>query len=434
MTIKNIAREGSKATVQVQISNELLEKSKNEAYKKVKNSIQLPGFRKGKAPRKMVESMYGADVFLEDAINEIFPSIYDAMVAEGLKIVGMPAIENVETNEEGVLELTVGAPLYPEVTLGQYKGLEVSKPEVAITDEDIDAEIDRMAMNVARLETVERAAQEGDTVNIDYEGFIDGVAFDGGKAEGHDLKLGSGAFIPGFEEQVVGMSAGEERDINVTFPENYHADMAGKDACFHIKANAVKELIKPELDDEFAKDVSEAETMAELREITSKRLAADKEKAVNEAFESAVIEAAYNNMEADIPEGMVDEEIDYQLRQLEYQLKMSGMTMEQYEQMFGGKAQVRMTMRPTALRQVKTHILLTEVAKAENVEVSLEDLNEEYAKLQEAYNMDLDVLKQRLPVETMEIELRNRKTTELIVSSAVAVAPAAEEAVEAEAE
>ena len=284
MTIKNITKDGSKATVQVALSNEKLEAAKNTAYNKAKKRIQLPGFRKGHAPRKMIEAMYGADVFLEDAINEIFPSVYDGIVNEGLKVVGTPDLTNLEKNDEGLYELTVVVPLYPEVTLGQYKGLEVPKAEVVITDEDVDAEIDRMAMNIARLETVERAAQNGDTVNIDYEGFVDGVAFDGGKAEGFDLKLGSGQFIPGFEDQIVGMNAGEERDINVTFPENYKEDLAGKPAVFHIKLHAVKELIKPELDDEFVKDVSELETMDELRADVKKRLEDEKQKGVDAAF------------------------------------------------------------------------------------------------------------------------------------------------------
>ena len=434
MTIKNITKEGSQATVQVEISKEQLEAAKTAAYNKAKKSIQIPGFRKGHAPRKMIEAMYGADVFLEDAINELFPSVYTGIVDEGLKVVGTPDLTNMDKNDEGLLELTVVVPLYPEVTLGQYKGLEVPKAEAVVTEADVDAEVERMAMNVSRLETVERAAQNGDTVNIDFEGFVDGVAFDGGKSEGYDLKLGEGQFIPGFEDQIVGMSAGEERDINVTFPENYKEDLAGKAAVFHIKANAVKELIKPELDDEFVKDVSEFETMDELRNDIKARTLADKQKSIDAAFESAAIEKAFNNMQADIPECMIDEEIDYQLKQVGYQLQMSGMTMEQYVQMFGGEAQLRNTMRPTALRQVKTHVLLTKVAQEENIEATEEDVKAEYAKIAEAYNMELDAVMQRLPEESLKVDICNRKAGELISSSAVAVAEPeakADEAVEA---
>ena len=427
MKITNTNIEGSKATVEMTLSYETLEQAKSKAYAKAKKQIMLPGFRKGHAPRKMVESMYGADVFLEDAIEEIFPQIFDCLTGSGLKVVGTPSITGMDKQEGGDMALTLEAPLYPEVTLGQYKGLEVPKAQPEVTEKEIDAEIDRMAESVSRLQTAERAAQEGDTANIDFEGFIDGVAFDGGKGEGFDLKLGSGQFIPGFEEQVVGMSAGEERDIDVTFPEDYHADMAGKDAVFHVKLNSVKETIRPELDDEFVKDVSEFDTMAELREDIRARFLKEKGDSIESTFKSAALEAALANVEADIPDCMVDEELDYQMRQTAYQLQMSGMSMDQYAQIFGGEAEMRSAMRPNALRQVKTQVMLAKIAEVEGIEIPDEEIEDEYHRLAAAYSMDIEDVKARMSAEDVKTDLLARKAGALIADNAIAVAPPAAE-------
>ena len=427
MKINNTTIEGSKATVEMTLSYETLEQAKSKAYAKAKKQIMLPGFRKGHAPRKMVESMYGADVFLEDAIEEIFPQIFDCLTGSGLKVVGTPSITGMDKQEGGDMALTLEAPLYPEVTLGQYKGLEVPKAQPEVTEKEIDAEIDRMAESVSRLQTTERAAQEGDTANIDFEGFIDGVAFDGGKGEGFDLKLGSGQFIPGFEEQVVGMSAGEERDIDVTFPEDYHADMAGKDAVFHVKLNSVKETIRPELDDEFVKDVSEFDTMAELREDIRARFLKEKGDSIESTFKSAALEAALANVEADIPDCMVDEELDYQMRQTAYQLQMSGMSMDQYAQIFGGEAEMRSAMRPNALRQVKTQVMLAKIAEVEGIEIPDEEIEDEYHRLAAAYSMDIEDVKARMSAEDVKTDLLARKAGALIADNAIAVAPPAAE-------
>ena len=427
MKITNTNIEGSKATVEMTLSYETLEQAKSKAYAKAKKQIMLPGFRKGHAPRKMVESMYGPDVFLEDAIEEIFPQIFDCLTDSGLKIVGTPGITGMDKQENGDMALTLEAPLYPEVTLGQYKGLEVPKAQPEVTEKEIDDEIDRMAESVSRLQTAERAAQLGDTANIDFEGFIDGIAFDGGKGEGFDLKLGSGQFIPGFEEQVVGMSAGEERDINVTFPEDYHADMAGKDAVFHVKLNSVKETIRPELDDEFVKDVSEFDTMAELREDIRARFLKEKGDSIDSTFKSAALEAALANVEADIPDCMVDEELDYQMRQTAYQLQMSGMSMDQYAQIFGGEAEMRNAMRPNALRQVKTQVMLAKIAEVEGIEIPDEEIEDEYRRLAAAYSMDVDDVKARMGAEDVKTDLLARKAGALIADNAVAVAPPAAE-------
>ena len=266
MNVKSVEKENGKAKVVVEIDKPEFEQALNKAYAKCRKDIMLPGFRKGKAPRKMVESMYGATVFYEDAVNEIFPEIYTtAIVDQQLKAVGSPSVSNMDTPDEGGVVLTIETELYPEVTLGQYKGIEVPKREVKVEESEVDAEVNRMAERNARIETVDRAAQMGDTVVIDFEGFEGGKPFQGGKAEDYSLTLGSGSFIPGFEEALVGAVAGEERDVNVTFPENYAKELAGKPAVFKCKVHEVKESIKPELDDEFAKDVSEFDTLDALK-------------------------------------------------------------------------------------------------------------------------------------------------------------------------
>ena len=428
MKITNTTREGSKASVEMNIARDTLEQAKIKVYAKAKKNIMLPGFRKGHAPRKMVEAMYGEDVFLEDAVEEIFPEVFECLTESGLKVVGTPGVTAMDKQENGDLASKLDVPLYPEVTLGQYKGLEVPKAEAEVKEEEIDAEIDRMAESVSRIETVERPAQLGDTANIDFEGFIDGVAFDGGKGEGFDLKLGSGQFIPGFEEQVVGMSAGEERDIDVTFPEDYHADMAGKPAVFHVKVNGVKETVRPALDDEFVKDVSEFDTMDALRADIRERFLKEKTDSIESTFKSAAIEAAASNVEADIPACMVDEELEYQMRQTAYQLQMSGMSMDQYAQIFGGEAQMRQTMRPNAERQVKTQVMLAKIAEVEGIEIPDEEIEAEYNRMAASYSMDVADVKARMGAEDVKTDLLARKAAALVADNAVAVAPKTEEA------
>ena len=428
MKITNTTREGSKASVEMNIARDTLEQAKIKVYAKAKKNIMLPGFRKGHAPRKMVEAMYGEDVFLEDAVEEIFPEVFECLTESGLKVVGTPGVTAMDKQENGDLAIKLDVPLYPEVTLGQYKGLEVPKAEAEVKEEEIDAEIDRMAESVSRIETVERPAQLGDTANIDFEGFIDGVAFDGGKGEGFDLKLGSGQFIPGFEEQVVGMNAGEERDIDVTFPEDYHADMAGKPAVFHVKVNGVKETVRPALDDEFVKDVSEFDTMDALRADIRERFLKEKTDSIESTFKSAAIEAAASNVEADIPACMVDEELEYQMRQTAYQLQMSGMSMDQYAQIFGGEAQMRQTMRPNAERQVKTQVMLAKIAEVEGIEIPDEEIEAEYNRMAASYSMDVADVKARMGAEDVKTDLLARKAAALVADNAVAVAPKTEEA------
>ena len=429
MNVKSVEKENGKAKVVVEIDKAEFEQALNKAYAKCRKDIMLPGFRKGKAPRKMVESMYGATVFYEDAVNEIFPDIYTkAIVEQELKAVGSPSVSNMDTPDEGGVVLTIETELYPEVTLGQYKGLEVPKREVKVEESEVDAEVGRMAERNARIETVDRAAANGDTVVIDFEGFVDDKPFQGGKAEDYSLTLGSGSFIPGFEDALVGAVAGEERDVNVTFPEDYSAkELAGKPAVFKCKVHEVKESIKPELDDEFAKDVSEFDTLDALKDDIRTRFTKSRTEQNDRAFESAAVQMAAANMTCNIPACMIDEQVDHQIEQFAYQLQSQGMKMEDYVKMLGGDlSSLRASMRPMAEQTVRSDILLSEIAHAENLEVTDEEVEEELKKLAEQYQMELDKVKAAVDTAAVKSDLMGRKAAKLITDSAVAVAPTEE--------
>ena len=429
MNVKSVEKENGKAKVVVEIDKAEFEQALNKAYAKCRKDIMLPGFRKGKAPRKMVESMYGATVFYEDAVNEIFPDIYTkAIVEQELKAVGSPSVSNMDTPDEGGVVLTIETELYPEVTLGQYKGLEVPKHEVKVEESEVDAEVNRMAERNARIETVDRAAANGDTVVIDFEGFVDDQPFQGGKAEDYSLTLGSGSFIPGFEDALVGAVAGEERDVNVTFPEDYSAkELAGKPAVFKCKVHEVKESIKPELDDEFAKDVSEFDTLDALKDDIRTRLTKSRTEQNERAFESAAVQMAAANMTCSIPACMIDEQVDHQIEQFAYQLQSQGMKMEDYVKMVGGDlSSLRASMRPMAEQTVRSDILLSEIAHAENLEVTDEEVEEELKKLAEQYQMELDKVKAAVDTAAVKSDLMGRKAAKIITDSAVAVAPTEE--------
>ena len=424
MNVKSVEKENGNAKISLEIEKAEFEVALNKAYAKCRKSIMIPGFRKGKAPRKMVESMYGPTVFYEDAVNEIFPEIYEKAVTEqALKAVGAPSVVDMDTTEEGNVTLTVSTALYPEVTLGEYKGIEVAKKAVSVAKADVDAELGRMAERNSRIETVEREAKNGDTVVIDFEGFVDGKAFEGGKAEKYSLHLGSGSFIPGFEDQLVGVKAGEEKDVEVTFPEDYNSkELAGKPATFKCKVHEVKETIKPELDDEFAKDVSEFDTLAELKKDIKARLTKTREEEANRAFEDAVLETAAKNMTVEIPACMIDEQVERQLNQFGYQLQMQGMKMEDYAKMMGGNLDsLRQSMRPMAEQTVRSSLLLDAVAEAEKIEALDEEVNEEYQKMAEQYQMELDKVKSAVDEATVREELKSRKAAKFLTDNAVAV-------------
>ena len=434
MNVKSVEKENGKAKVVVEIDKPEFEQALNKAYAKCRKDIMLPGFRKGKAPRKMVESMYGATVFYEDAVNEIFPEIYTtAIVDQQLKAVGSPSVSNMDTPDEGGVVLTIETELYPEVTLGQYKGIEVPKREVKVEESEVDAEVNRMAERNARIETVDRAAQMGDTVVIDFEGFEGGKPFQGGKAEDYSLTLGSGSFIPGFEEALVGAVAGEERDVNVTFPENYAKELAGKPAVFKCKVHVVKESIKPELDDEFAKDVSEFDTLDALKNDIRERFTKSREEQNERAFESSAVQLAAANMTCNVPACMIDEQVDHQIEQFAYQLQSQGMKMEDYTKMIGGDlSSLRQSMRPMAEQTVRSDILLSEIARAENLEVTDEEVEEELKKLAEQYQMELDKVKAAVDTAAVKSDLMGKKAAKIITDNAVAVAPTEEKKDDAE--
>ena len=427
MNVKSVEKETTRATVVVEISKEELEPSLNKAYLKYRKNISIPGFRKGKAPRAIVEAAYGKHVFYEDAIEELFPELYQQYVlTQDMKPVGKPSITDMQIGEDNGVTLTIATDLYPEVTLGQYKGLEVEKAEATVTTDEVEAEIDRMAQNVARITTVDRAAKEGDTAVIDFEGFKDGVAFEGGKGTDYKLRLGSHSFIPGFEEQVVGMAAGEEKDINVTFPENYHEkSLAGAPVVFKVKVHEVKETVLPEKDDEFVKDVSEFDTMDELRADIEKRVLEEKQNGIDRAFENAAIEKAVANTTVEIPDSMVDEELENELERMDYELRAQGASLQAYAQMMGGNMDaIKTSLRPNALNTVKTNVTLNAIVDAENLEVTDDECEEEYKKLAESYQMDVEKVKGLVNIKG---DLQLRKAAKLVAESAVAVAPKAEE-------
>ena len=434
MNVKSIERNGNEATIVVEIDKDLMESGVNKAYLKARKQIMIPGFRKGKAPRKMIEAMYGAHVFYEDGLEEIFPEVYDFAVAkqEGLKAIGRPSLTDMQIGEDGGVTLTLTTEVYPEVTLGQYKGLEVEKAEATVTDEQVQAELDRMAQNVASTETVERAAEMGDTANIDFEGFDNGVPFEGGKGENFDLKLGSGQFVPGFEEQVVGMSAGEEKDIDITFPEDYHKDLAGKPVVFHVKLNKVTVTNVPEQDDEFAKDVSEFDTLEELKADIRAKALEQAQKQIDSAFENAAVEKAAENTTVDMPKALVENELDTQMERFAYQLQMSGYSMEQYAKMMGGDVStMRNAFRPAAEKQAKISVTLEKIVEVEGITVTDEEIEEEFKALAEQYQLEVDKVKEMVPMGELTGSLTTRKAVKLIAESAVAVAPKAEESAEA---
>lgn len=429
MIVKSTEKNGNQATVVVEIDKELMESGVNKAYMKARKSIMIPGFRKGKAPRKMIESMYGAHVFYEDGLEEIFPQIYDfAIASQDFKAIGRPTLKDMQIGDDNIVTLTLTTEVYPEVTLGQYKGLEVEKAEAEVSDAQVQAELDRMAENVASTETVERPAQMGDTVNIDFEGFDNGVPFDGGKGENHDLKLGSGSFVPGFEDQLVGMSAGEEKDIDITFPKDYHKDLAGKAVVFHVKVNKVTVTIVPEQDDEFAKDVSSFETLEELKADIRAKAIEEQEKQIQSAFETAAVEKAAENTTVDMPEALVERELDSQMDRFAYQLQMSGYSMEQYAKMMGGDVNtMRKAFRPTAEKQAKISVTLEKIVEVEGITVSDEEIAAEIDSLAAQYQMEASKVQELVPADELTESLKTRKATKIIVDSAVAVAPKAAE-------
>ena len=428
MNVKSIEKNANVATIVVEIDKDLMESGVQKAYLKQRKNIMIPGFRKGKAPRRMIEAMCGAHVFFDDGLEEIFPQVYDvAIIQQDVKAVGRPSLTDMDIHEDGSVTITLTIEVYPEVTLGQYKGLEVVKNAVSVSDEQVEAELNRMAQNVASTENVERAAEMGDTANIDFEGFLNGEPFDGGKGDNFDLKLGSGQFVPGFEEQIVGMNAGEEKDIDITFPENYHEGLAGKAVVFHVKLNKLTVTVVPALDDELAKDVSEFDTLEELKADIRAKALENAQKQADSAFEQACMDKVLENTSVELPGAMIETELDSQMERFAYQLEMSGYSMEQYAQMMGGDiSTMRKAFRPAAEKQAKTNVILTKIVEVENLTASAEEIDAEYAELAKKHELELEKIKTMIPEAEIKDSLETRKAVKLIVDSAVAVEPKAE--------
>ncbi len=430
MTIKSANRENNKLTVNVEIEKEVFEAGISKAYLKNRKYIAVPGFRKGKAPRKMIENLYGAQVFHTDAVEEIFPDVFkEAVTDQGWKTVGQPSVTDMNVRDDMTLELTIEVELYPEVELGQYQGVEAPKAAYEVTDEEVEAELDRKANEVARIVTVERPAQDGDTVVIDYKGLKDGKPFEGGSAEGYELRLGSHTFIPGFEDQLIGACAGEEKALDITFPEDYHAkELAGAPVVFEVKVHEVKETQVPAKDDELAKDVSEFDTLDELRADLRRQIESRKEEEASRAFESALMEKIAEAAKVEIPAAMTEDEVNAELENFDYQLRSQGMSLEQYSKMLGGDLSgFKNSIRPSAEKQVRLRVVLTAIAEAEGLTPTEEELNAEYEKLAEQYKLDVEKIKNIIPEQDVTTDLKVRKAREFVLEKAVAVAPAAAE-------
>ncbi len=439
MELKNTEKqEHSVVALTIEITKAEFEAAKDKAFKKTGKNITVPGFRKGKAPRKMIEKLYGEGVFFEEAFNIIYPDAMEMAVEKsGIKPVGRADVDLGDPAEEGGLTIIAKVPVEPEVELGEYKGIEVEKETVKVLQDDVKAELNRMAQRNARTETVERKAKKNDTVDIDFEGFVDGVPFEGGKAEHHELTLGSGAFIPGFEDQLIGCKAGDEKDIVVTFPEEYHAkELAGKEATFKCKVHKVEETILPEIDDEFAKDVSDTcETLDDLKKEITERLKAERQEAADNAFEEKVLDAVIDGMKADIPAAMIDAQVDTIVQDFGYRLQMQGMGLEQYLKMTGTEmGAFRAMFQSQAERQVKTRLALQKVVELEGITVSDKELEEEYAKMAEQYKMEVEKVKAIVSKEALEGDLKISNALEFIKKNAKVKKAAKKKAAEETAE
>ncbi len=395
LKVENLEHNMVKLTIEV--SAEEFEKGMQSAYQKNKNRINVPGFRKGKAPRQLIEKMYGSAIFYEDAANEVIPAAYDRETADcGLELVSQPKIDVEQIGKGKPFIFTAEVAVKPEVTLGEYKGLEVPKTEISVTDEEVDAEIQKeREKNASMIDVDDRAVENGDVIKLDFDGSVDGVPFEGGKAENHELTVGSNSFIPGFEEQLVGMNIGEEKDVNVTFPEEYHAkELAGKAAVFKCKVNEIRVKKLPELDDEFAQDVSEFETLEEYRADVKKTITQRKETEAKNKKESAALDKAVENASMDIPAAMIDNQVRQMADEFARGLQSQGLSVEQYMQFTGMTADKLLEqMRPEAEKRIRNTLTLEAIAKAEGIEIGDEDVDAEIQKMAEMYKMEADQVK-----------------------------------------
>ena len=425
MSLQVEKMEKNMAKLTIEVSAEDVEKAMQSAYQKAKGRISIPGFRKGKAPRKMIEQMYGKGVFLEDAVNALIPEHYSKALGEcELEIVSQPKIDLVQTEPGKALIFTAEVAVKPEVTLGEYKGVEVPKSEIEVTDEEVDAEVKKEQEKNSRTINVEdRAAQLNDIVTIDFEGSVDGVPFDGGQATEYPLTLGSNTFIPGFEDQLVGAKVGDDVDVKVTFPEEYQAkELAGKEAIFKCAVKKIEAKELPELDDDFAKDVSEFDTLAEYKEHVKTNLVEKKENEAKHAKEDAAVDKIIENAQMDIPEAMLETQCRQMLDDFSRRMQSQGLSMDQYFQFTGMTAEKMMEdMKPQALKRIQTRLVLEKVAEVENIQPTEEEVNEEISKMAEAYKMEADKLKELLgerELEQMKKDMAVQKAVTLVADEA----------------
>lgn len=426
MSVQVETLEKSMAKLTIEVSAEEFETALDKAYKKNKNKISLPGFRKGKAPRAMIEKMYGTGVFYEDAANDLIPGAYESSAKESeLEIVAQPSIDVTQIEKGKPFIFTATVAVKPEVTLGDYKGIEVEKKTAEVTDEELQAEIDKVRESNSRMITVEdRAVQDGDITTIDFEGFVDGEPFEGGKGENYPLTIGSHSFIDNFEEQLIGKNIGEETEVNVTFPEQYQAEeLQGKPAVFKVTIKEIKVKELPELDDDFAQDVSEFDTVDEYKEDLKKKLLENKEAALKREKEEDVVGKIIENATMEIPDPMVDTQVRQMVQEFSQRIQSQGLSLQQYMQ-FTGMTPESLTneLQPQALKRIQSRLVLEAVVAAENIETSDEDLEKELEKMAEMYQMEADKLKELVGEEEKKqiaLDLAVQKAVELVVDAAV---------------
>ncbi len=422
-TVENLEKNMAKITIECPAED--FQAAIVKAYQKNKNKINIPGFRKGKAPLAMIEKMYGPEMFYEDAANAIIPEAYDKAAEEsGLEIVSRPEIDVTQIKKGEAFIFTATVAVKPEVTLGQYEGIEVEKTDVTVTDEDVDNEIKKvLEQNAKTVEVTDRAVKDGDSTVIDFEGFVDGVAFDGGKGTDYPLTIGSGAFIPGFEEQIIGKNINEEFDVNVTFPEEYQAEeLAGKAAVFKVTVKSITEKVVEEASDEFASEVSECDTLAEYKEEIRKKLTETKEKAAANKKEEEAVNKAAENATIDIPQPMIESQKEQMAQDFAYRLQSQGLSIEQYFQFTGiDNKKFIDSMEPQAINRIRTRLTLEAIVKDKNIEATDEDLNEEFEAMAKQYNMEVDKVKEVLgsQSETIKMDICVKKAAKLITDSAV---------------
>jgi len=414
-------KEKGEMEIVVDVSPEEFEAAVGKAFIKSRNQITIPGFRRGKAPRKIIERMLGATTFHADALEALMPDVAKHVEDEsGLRLVGRPRVEDFEIREDdGGVDFKIAVAVYPEVRLGEYKGIQEPKPDSKVPESEVDAEIAGVRIRNASMESVDRPAIEGDLVVIDYEGFIDGTPFEGGKDDGHELELGSGSFIPGFEEKLLGITAGEERDIDLVFPDDYEESLAGKPVVFRVKASEVREKLLPDLDDEFAKDVSEFDTFAEYKASIRETMEKKKKEEADAAYEDALMGRIVESMEVDVPEAMVDKQQEASMKSFMNRISAYGIEPEQYLQMTNTTPEeFNASMRTKSEYQVKVALALEKIAELEGIEVSAEDIEDDYTRAAEQYGMDIGDLKRSVKKDDVVSEIKSRRAAEIVRESA----------------